>query len=258
MLEGQAVLVSGGSRGIGAAICRALAVSGARVWVAGRDRAGADALAAELRAAGARAEGLELDVTERTSVESARLRVGELQGLVNNAGIAESAPLLPRDAAAQDALFERQLAVNLHGVRRMTEAFAPGMLARGGGAIVNVVSSAGFSGYAYTAGYTASKHAALGYTRVAHLELARKGVRVHAVCPHFVDSPMTDESVARIVQKTGRSEAEARALLAAGNPGGRLVRPDEVAASVADLLARPSGGRLVELDGGPAPLEREL
>ena len=254
MLDGKRVLVSGGGRGIGAAICRALAAAGAQVWVAGRDRAGCAGLARELGSA----EALELDVTEPGSVAAALARVGQLDGLVNNAGIAESAPLLPRDPAAQDALFERQLAVNLHGVRRLTEAFAPGMLALGAGAIVNVVSSAGFTGYAYTAGYTASKHAALGYTRVAHLELARKGVRVHAVCPHFVDSPMTDESVARIVRKTGRGEAEARALLAAGNPGGRLVTPAEVAACVVDLLARPTGGRLVELDGGPAPLERDL
>jgi NAD(P)-dependent dehydrogenase (short-subunit alcohol dehydrogenase family) len=258
MLDGQAVLVSGGSRGIGAAICRALGRAGAQVWVAGRDRAGAEALAAELRAGGARAEGLELDVTVRASVARARERAGVLAGLVNNAGVAESAPLLARDAAAQDALFERQLAVNLHGVRFMTEAFAPAMLERGGGAIVNVVSSAGFTGYAYTAGYTASKHAALGYTRVAQLELGRRGVRVHAVCPHFVDSPMTDESVARIVERTGRPAAEARALLAAQNPGRRLVTPDEVAAAVLDLLARPVGGRLVELDGGPTPLERDL
>lgn len=253
MLEGARILVTGGGRGIGAAICRALAASGAHVWVAGRDLAGCEALASEL---GARA--LALDVTDAASVRAALATVGALDGLVNNAGIAESAPLLPRDAAAQDALFERQLAVNLHGVRRTTEAFAPGMLERGRGAIVNVVSSAGFTGYAYTAGYTASKHAALGYTRVAHLELAKKGVRVHAVCPHFVDSPMTDESVARIVKKTGRGESEARALLAAGNPGGRLVTPEEVAASVVDLLGRDAGGRLVELDGGPAPLERDL
>jgi NAD(P)-dependent dehydrogenase (short-subunit alcohol dehydrogenase family) len=258
MLEGQAVLVSGGSRGIGAAICRALAAERAVVWVAGRDLAGAEALARELRAAGARAQALELDVTRRDSVERAGERVGALDGLVNNAGIAESAPLLPRDAAAQDALFERQLAVNLHGVRFLTEAFAPAMLERGRGAIVNVVSSAGFTGYAYAAGYTASKHAALGYTRVAHLELGKRGVRVHAVCPHFVDSPMTDESVARIVERTGRAAAEARALLSAQNPGGRLVTPQEVAAAVLELLARPAGGRLVELDGVPSPRERDL
>lgn len=252
------MLVSGGSRGIGAAICRALAAARAVVWIAGRDRTGAEALAGELRAGGARAQALELDVTRRDSVAQAAARVGALDGLVNNAGIAESAPLLPRDAAAQDALFERQLAVNLHGVRYLTEAFAPAMLERGRGAIVNVVSSAGFTGYAYTAGYTASKHAALGYTRVSHLELSRRGVRVHAVCPHFVDSPMTDESVARIVTRTGRAAAEARALLASQNPGGRLVTPAEVAAAVLDLLARPVGGRLVELDGGPAVREREL
>src|SRR5262245_56408257 len=98
MLDGQSVLVSGGGRGIGAAICRALAAAGARVWVAGRDRAGAEALAAELRAGGARADGLELDVTERASVARARERAGALDALVNNAGVAESAPLLARDA----------------------------------------------------------------------------------------------------------------------------------------------------------------
>jgi 3-hydroxybutyrate dehydrogenase len=258
MTNQPTALVSGGGRGIGEAICRALAAAGARVLVAGREREGLERVAAELRAAGQRAEALELDVTEAAAVARAARDAGTVDWLINNAGIAESAPILRRAGASNDELFERQLAVNLHGARRLLEAFGPAMLARGSGTIVNVVSSAGMRGYPYTAAYTASKHALLGYTRVAHLELGRKGLRVHAVCPHYVDSPMTDASVERITQMTGRSATEARANLASQNPGGRLVSAAEVAGSVLALCNAARSGRLIELDGSGRALERDL
>jgi NAD(P)-dependent dehydrogenase (short-subunit alcohol dehydrogenase family) len=173
--------------------------------------------------------------------------IGPPDWLVNNAGIAKSAPLL-HPAEVTD-LYEEHLAVNFHGARRMLEALLPGMRARGYGRIVNVASSAGLVGYAYVSAYCASKHALVGYTRSAALELAGSGVAVSAVCPHYVDSPMTERSAARIAEKTGRTSEAARALLAAQNPGGRLVTPAEVAEAVLEQLAGEHNGAIVELDG---------
>jgi NAD(P)-dependent dehydrogenase (short-subunit alcohol dehydrogenase family) len=253
----RTVLVTGASRGIGAAIARRLAQGGWSVAAAARSAEDVEALCAELREAHGRpARAIVLDVTDPTSIAAAAAEVrafadegGPIEGLVNNAGIAISAPLVPR--RPEDDLHERHLAVNYHGARRVAEALLPDMLDAGVGAIVNVASSAGLRGYAYVAAYCASKHALVGWTRAAAAELARKGVRVHAVCPHYVDSPMLARSVERLMEKTGRTEADARAFFAAENPGGRLVTPEEVAASVAELLDAKETGRIVELPSEP-------
>ncbi len=260
-MDGRHVaLVTGASRGIGAAIARALAASGVAVVAAARGAGACAALCDELRAAGADAWPLALDVTDPASVksgatEAARLAagVGPVDWLVNNAGIAVSAPALAADA---EELNERQLAVNYHGARRAFEALAPAMVERGYGRVVNVASSAALGGYAYVSAYCASKHALLGYTRAVAHELAKSGVGVCAVCPHYVDSPMLAESIERVAHKTGRGEAEARAFFERQNPGGRLVTTDEVAAAVVALLRDERTGVVVELDGGePRELE---
>src|SRR5262245_42881246 len=248
-------LVSGGSRGIGAATVRRLASAGARVIVAARNLVRAAGVVESIRESGGDAQALPLDVTEPASVAELARRAGAIDWLVNNAGVADTAPLLPRPGTSNDELYQRLLEVNLHGARRLIEAFGPGMIERGRGSIVNVASSASLQGYAYAAGYCAAKHALLGYTRAAALELERKGVRVHAVCPHYVDTDLTAESVRRIVSKTGRSTEEAREFLAAQNPGGRLIEPQEVAEAVLTLLQSERSGLLAELDGrGPALL----
>ena len=251
---GHVALVTGAGQGIGAAIARRLAAGGAFVFVTGRRLEPCEALATELRASGQGAEAVRLDVTDRESIRAALGQVlrradelGAPDWLVNNAGIAKSAPLI--DPAAVTDLYEEHLEVNFHGARRLIEALLPGMRERGYGRIVNVASSAGLVGYAYVSAYCASKHALIGYTRAAALELAKSGVTMSAVCPHYVDSPMTDRSVARIVQKTGRTPEEARTALAAQNPGGRLVTVEEVAAAVERLLEGDEGGAIVELDG---------
>jgi len=247
-------VVTGAGQGIGAAVARRLGAAGAHVFVTGRRLAPCEALAAELRAAGHGADALALDVTERESIRAAldailqrAPELGPPDWLVNNAGIARSAPLLhPADVTD---IYEEHLEVNFHGARRLIEALLPGMKERGYGRIVNVASSAGLVGYAYVSAYCASKHALVGYTRAAALELARSGVTINAVCPHYVDSPMTERSVETIAAKTGRSPEDARAALAAQNPGGRLVTPEEVAEAVLELLAGERNGALVELDG---------
>ena len=250
-------LVTGGGQGIGAAICERLARAGAFVLATGRTLETCEAVAARLRADGGEARAVRLDVTERESVRMAldeALRateeIGPIDWLVNNAGMAVSAALL-HEAEVTDP-YEEHLRVNFHGARRMVEALLPDMRQRGYGRVVNVASSAGLHGYAYVSAYCASKHALVGYTRAAALELAGSGVSMGAVCPHYVDSPMTDRSVQRIVEKTGRGPGEARDILAAQNPGGRLVAPAEVAEAVWALLSGDENGAIVELDGGSA------
>ena len=258
MASRPTALVSGASRGIGAATARRLARAGARVVLAARNIVRATGVAESIRDVGGEAEVLELDVTDAAAVAAIAQRVGSIEWLVNNAGVADTAPLLAHEPGGNDRLHERLLQVNLHGARRLVEAFAPGMAERGRGAIVNVASSAALRGYAYAAAYCASKHALLGYTRAAALELERKGVRVHAVCPHYVDTDLTDESVRRIVAKTGRSPEEARAFLADQNPGGRLIAADEVAEAVLVLLQSERTALLAELDGSGPPDLRPL
>ncbi len=248
------VLVTGASRGIGAAIARHLAAAGKSVVAAARTQAACEGLCDELHSAhGVLAIAVRMDVGDprsiREAVEEAQRRThafGPIDGLVNDAGVALSAPLLGN---AEGELHELHMRVNYHGARRVAEALLPDMRARGRGAIVNVASSAGLRGYPYVSAYCASKHALVGWTRAAALELAETGVRVHAVCPHYVESPMLAESVRRIVAKTGKSEADARAFFADQNPGGRLVTPEEVAREVARLLDSEKTGEIVELDG---------
>ncbi|MBM3991132.1 MAG: SDR family oxidoreductase [Planctomycetes bacterium] len=252
MSRSHVAFVTGAGRGIGAAIAAELAGSGAAVVLGARTLSECERTALELRARGGSAFAVELDVGESASIAAAIARARELAGpidwLVNNAGIAVSAPLLPREGST-DELYERHMRVNFHGARRMAEGLLPAMKSAGYGRIVNVASSAALRAYRYVAAYCASKHALLGWARAAALDLESSGVQVATVCPHYVDSPMTDASVRTIAAKTGRSEAEARALLAAENPAGRLVLPSQIAFVVRGLLEGDANGALVELDG---------
>lgn len=249
-------LVTGATGGIGRAICLRLAREGVAVVAAGRDRERLAETVEEIEGLGGVAWPVEIDLSDQASIAAgvveareACAKIGPLGWLVNNAGVAISAPLVEKDREAAGDLYERHLQVNFHGARHLFESLLPGMLKAGRGAMINVASSAGLQGYAYVAAYCASKHALVGYTRAVALELARKGVRASAVCPHYVDSPMTEASVRRIVETTGKSEAEAREFFAAQNPGGRLVTPEEVADAVWELLRTESNGRIIELDG---------
>ncbi len=245
------VLVTGASGGIGRALVLELGRAGWQVIAAARDPARAEAVAAEVRAAGGGARALALDVADPRAAERLAA-LGPLEGLVNNAGIAESAPL----ARSDEALVARHMEINFHGARRLAQALLSGMRERGRGCVVNVASSAGLRGYAYVSAYCASKFALVGWTLAAAAELEGSGVTVNAVCPHYVDSPMLEAAVRRIVERTGRGPDEARAFLAAQNPGGRLVRPDEVARAVRELVEGEETGVLLELDGARAVRRR--
>lgn len=256
-LDGHGAVVTGGGRGIGAAVARRLAEAGAAVVVSARSEAEIRAVAEEIRRDGGRAAALVCDVTVPEQVaELAREAASWLaeEGLpadvlVNNAGAAGSAPVTKLSLDEWNRLF----AVNATSTFLCTRALLPGMLECGWGRIVNVASVAALSGGRYMAAYAASKHAALGFTRCVAAEVAGEGVTVNAICPGYVDTPMTAESVARIARKTGRSEGEALASLLATNPQGRLIEPDEVAEQVLALCtegARGINGQAIVIDGG--------
>ncbi|HOB65654.1 SDR family NAD(P)-dependent oxidoreductase [Ottowia sp.] len=242
-------VVTGAARGIGAAIARALAADGFRLTLLGRQRDTLQALAAELP----QAQIVLADVSDAAQVADAfaqaRAGFGPITALVNNAGQAHSAPFLKTDAA----LWQRMLAVNLSGTVHCTQQALPDMLDAGWGRVVNVASTAAQRGYAYVTAYCAAKHGVLGLTRALALEVATKGVTVNAVCPGYTDTDLLQDSVANIVAKTGRSQAQARADLAAGNPQRRLVQPDEVADAVRWLCGASAGsvtGQAISVSGG--------
>jgi NAD(P)-dependent dehydrogenase (short-subunit alcohol dehydrogenase family) len=243
-LAGRHALVTGGARGIGLAIARALIGAGARVTISGRDRAALARTALEIGA-----QSVQMDVTDPDAVRAAFDLVGPLDILVNNAGQAASSPFGKTDAA----LWQRMLDVNLSGPFYCTQAALPAMLERRWGRIVNVASSAGLTGYRYVAAYCAAKHGVVGMTRSLALEVAAKGVTVNAVCPGFTDTGIVADAVANIVAKTGRSPDQARAELAAGNPQQRLVQVEEVANAVLWLCMPQSGamnGQALAVAGG--------
>ncbi|MGH7568493.1 MAG: SDR family NAD(P)-dependent oxidoreductase [Gemmatimonadales bacterium] len=235
--EGRGAVVTGGGQGIGAAVARALGAEGAAVVIAARTVAQIDTVAAELRAGGGRAWAVRCDVTDPASVralaEAATRHLGHVDVLVNNAGIAHSAPL--HRLTLED--WSRVLAVNATGTFLCTQAFLPGMLDRRWGRVVNVASVAGLQGAKYIAAYSAAKHAALGFTRSVAAEVVGTGVTCNAVCPGFVDTDMTRESVARVAAKTGTAPAEALAAMLATAGQKRLIPPEAVAQAVLALCA---------------------
>ncbi|MAF67662.1 MAG: 3-hydroxyacyl-CoA dehydrogenase [Planctomycetes bacterium] len=256
MSEREVALVSGASSGIGAGVARRLAADGAAVVVCGRDEGRCEAVRAEIEAAGGLAWTVPFDLTDpaatRDAIERARraaASVGPISWLVNNAGVVRTAPLLPREGESNDELFELHLALNLHGARRLIELLVPDMIESGFGRVVNVASSAALRGYPYAAAYAASKHALLGYSLVAAEELARTGVGLNVVCPHYVDTPLTIAAAERAAASANKSVKLVLRTFARANPGGRLVSIDEVAVAVTELIAGTENGRIVELDG---------
>ena len=252
-LSGRRALVTGGGRGIGRAVAGDLARAGAAVAAAARTRGDVEKVAAEIVAAGGRAVAVAMDVTDPDSVRagfaSAREALGGIDILVSGAGVAPSAPL----ARTSDAMWRQVIETNLSGVFYGLREALPEMTARGWGRVVNLASIAGKTGAPYIAAYAASKHGVLGLTKCAALEVATTGVTVNAVCPGYVDTPMLEAGVARIVEKTGLSADEARRRLADMSPQKRLYTAEEVSALVLFLcgeLAAGINGQALSIDGG--------
>jgi NAD(P)-dependent dehydrogenase (short-subunit alcohol dehydrogenase family) len=252
-------VVTGAGRGIGAATARALADAGLTVVLAARTREQVEKRAAELAAMGRRAKAVVCDVTSEASVQDLARQAAELGSvavLVNNAGAAGSMPVARTSLDDWNLL----LAVNATGAFLCTRAFLPGMLERHRGRIVNVASTAGLTGGKYLAAYSAAKHALMGLTRSVAAEVEGTGVTVNAVCPGFVDTEMTAETVNRIVEKTGRTGEEALVAALASAGQSRLISAEEVAAAVVSLataaVSRPPNGQTLVLDGNDSMSSR--
>ena len=237
---GRHALVTGGGSGIGAAIVDALRAAGAVVTVLGRRPGDAPFYQ-------------QADVTDAASVRAAIARAEAAHGpiaiLVNNAGAAETAPFsrLARE------MWDRMLAVNLTAVFEVTQAVLPAMTKRGWGRVINIASTAGLTGYPYVAAYVAAKHGVVGLTRALALEVAKSAVTVNALCPGYTETRLLTDSFATIMAKTGKTEDEVRRDFTKGNPQGRLIQPDEVAAAVL-WLCRPGSdavtGQAIAISGG--------
>ena len=251
-LRGRHAVVTGGGRGIGATIARALVEQGAAVTLMGRNAATLEDEAARLRPLGkVHCQAVDIADAESTTAAfaAAAQALGPVTLLVNNAGQAVSAPIGKTDLA----LWNRMLAVNLTGSYLAIHAVLPGMLEQGWGRIVNIASTAALKGYPYVSAYCAAKHGVLGLTRALALELAKKPVTVNAVCPGYTETDIVRDSIANIRAKTGRSEAEALAELVKHNPQGRLVQPAEVANAVLWLCLPGSEsitGQAISVAGG--------
>jgi NAD(P)-dependent dehydrogenase (short-subunit alcohol dehydrogenase family) len=243
-LAGRHALVTGGGSGIGAAIALRLAQSGANVTICGRRREPLEATAASHE--NIRAETA--DVTDQDSVAKLYAH-GPFDIVVANAGGTQSAPA----EKISGALWADTLNLNLTSAFFSVQPAISTMRTRHFGRIVFIASTAGLKGYPYVAAYVAAKHGVVGLARAMALETAQDGITVNAVCPGYTETPLLAQAVQRIAARGQRSEADIRSALAADNPHGRFIQPQEVAKIVLRLCTNESAsitGQAISVTGG--------
>ena len=247
-LQGRHALITGGGTGIGAAAAAHLDAAGAKLSLLGRRMEPLQQVAEQLSG-----YAVACDVTQTDQIakafEEARTINGPIDLLIVNAGIAESAPFhkMTRDS------WDKIIATNLTAAFDCAQAALPDLMKSDNGRLVFVASVASLRGVPYAAHYAASKHGLLGLMRSLAAEYAKTNLTVNAVCPGYVDTPMTDQSVARVSQITGRSEQESRGAITSMNASGRLVDPEAIGKMIATLclpLSRDINGAAVTIDGG--------
>ncbi|WP_376878020.1 SDR family NAD(P)-dependent oxidoreductase [Albirhodobacter sp. R86504] len=243
-LSGKSAFVTGGGSGVGAVIALHLAQAGAQVTICGRRLGPLQDVAAEHRAIGC----VQADITDEAAISTAIANAAP-DIVIANAGASESAPFVKTELDA----FDRMMSVNLTGTFLTLREGARAMQKKPWGRLIAIASTAGIKGYPYVAPYAAAKHGVIGMVKSVALELARKGITANAICPSFLDTEMTERSIANIVEKTGRSEDEARASLVASIPVRRLVPPEDVAQAVLWLCGTGSDmitGQAISVSGG--------